>query len=303
MSKWLYERLKRVKQLQLAIERIKGSPADANERTYDYLWSRFERVIAESQHEKNLSSIQEGLKNAPGSSQDPKPKSKGKGEGKGKKGGGKDSQGKPQGKGDNKTGEGQNDEKGNCSSKSNKNSPKGSGNQNPGDKGVCLFWPKGFCRRGTDCPYKHEGPGESASTSQAKATPPAPKIASGTVWSGDLSSCDHRTVYVADGFMRVPGRGERICGLESLVSDTVDPNCGGSFYPAQLSGVELTKPKLLFRSKAATAKGALLLAVSGWLKPTKLVSTPIFTDLYHMFLTHAQDNMLTHIIIMSYVYI
>ena len=48
-----------------------------------------------------------------------------------------------------------------------KNSPKGSGNQNPGDKGVCLFWPKGFCRRGTDCPYKHEGPGASASTQAA----------------------------------------------------------------------------------------------------------------------------------------
>ena len=47
-------------------------------------------MIAESQHEKNLSSIQEGFKKgpkkigAPGSSQDPKPKSKGKGEGKGK---------------------------------------------------------------------------------------------------------------------------------------------------------------------------------------------------------------------------
>ena len=77
----------------------------------------------------------------------------------------------------------------------------------------------------------------------------------------------------------------------------------GSFYPAQLSGVELTKPKLLFSPKAATAKGALLLAVSCWLKPTKLVSTSIFIDLYHMFLTHAQDNMLTHTIIMSYVYI
>ena len=65
MSKLLYERLKRVKQLQLVIERIKESPADANERTYDYLWSRLERVIAESQQEKNLSSIQEGLKKGP----------------------------------------------------------------------------------------------------------------------------------------------------------------------------------------------------------------------------------------------
>jgi len=54
-------------------------------------------------------------------------------------------------------------------------------------------------------------------------------ISSGTVWSGDLSCCDHRAVYAADGFKRVPGRGERICGLESFVFDTVDPTAGGRF--------------------------------------------------------------------------
>ena len=35
------------------------------ERTYDYLWTRLQRVITESQHEKNLASIQEGLKKGP----------------------------------------------------------------------------------------------------------------------------------------------------------------------------------------------------------------------------------------------
>ena len=47
MSKWLFERLKRVKQLQLVIERAKESPANSPERSYDYLWARLERVIAE----------------------------------------------------------------------------------------------------------------------------------------------------------------------------------------------------------------------------------------------------------------
>lgn len=142
----------------MVIERIKESPADANEHTYDYLWSCLERVIAESQHEKNFSSIQKGLKKgpkkigAPSSSQDPK--FKGKGEGKEKKGRGKDSQGKTQDKGDDKAGKGKNDGKGNGSLKSKKNNAKGSGNQNQGDKGVCIFWPKGLCRRGNDCPLQ-----------------------------------------------------------------------------------------------------------------------------------------------------
>ena len=65
MARWLYERLKRVKQLQLVIERAKESPVNGVERTYDYLWSRLERIIAESQHDKNLTSIQEGLKKGP----------------------------------------------------------------------------------------------------------------------------------------------------------------------------------------------------------------------------------------------
>ena len=142
MSKLLYERLKQVKQLQLVIERIKESPADANERTYDYLWSRLERVIAESQHEKNLSSIQEGLKKGPKKIGLPvvlKITQVQRKRRKQRKGGSQDSQGKPQDKGDNKTGQGKNDGKGNGSFKRNKNSPKGSGNQNQGDKGVwCL---------------------------------------------------------------------------------------------------------------------------------------------------------------------
>ena len=117
-------------------------------------------MIAESQHEKTFSSIQEGLKKrpkkigAPSSSQDPKPKSKGNGKGKEKKGRGKDPQGKTQDKGDDKAGKGKNDGKGSISPKSKKNNAKGSGNQNQGDKGVCIFWPKGLCRRGTDCPLQ-----------------------------------------------------------------------------------------------------------------------------------------------------
>ena len=65
LAKFLYERLKKVRPLQLTIDRIRESKTGSVERTYDYLWTRLQRVITESQHEKNLASIQEGLKKGP----------------------------------------------------------------------------------------------------------------------------------------------------------------------------------------------------------------------------------------------
>ena len=110
---------------------------------------------------------------------------------KGKKGKGAD--GKPKGKGK--------DSKGQGKSKSGGPSPGGSGsndNKNTNGKGkpdnqtgqnvaqkdgVCLFYPKGLCRRGKNCPYRHEGSpsapsafsGGPPSNPKAKAAPAAPK--------------------------------------------------------------------------------------------------------------------------------
>ena len=97
LAKWLFERLKRVKFLQLTIDRIRESPSEAHERTYEYLWARMQRAIAESQHDKNLQSIQEGLRKGPNK----KPRltgaaSSSKDGGKGK---GKSEKGKEKGKG------------------------------------------------------------------------------------------------------------------------------------------------------------------------------------------------------------
>lgn len=197
MSKWLYERLKKVRQLQLTVDRIRESPAGSNERTYDYLWNRLERVIAESQQEKNLSSVQEGLKKGPkklATPGNPSNASNGQSQ-KGKKGKGKnDGKSKGQGKG----GKNQGKFKSSTTSTGGFNDGKGSGgnpkpdqhttqNSNKKDS-VCLFYPKGLCRRGADCPYRHEGPPPALSTSgalssqaKAKATPakapPAAKAA------------------------------------------------------------------------------------------------------------------------------
>ena len=71
-----------------------------------------------------------------------------------------------------------------------KGTQKNSGNQSSEQKGPCLFWPKGLCRRGADCPYRHEGPAVSgasgnAASSKAKPAPAAaaaaaPKSSSST---------------------------------------------------------------------------------------------------------------------------
>ena len=183
MSKWLYERLKRIRQLQLVIDRIKESPIGSNERTFDYLWSRLERVIAESQHEKNLTSIQEGLEKgpkklgAPGTSSEFKTQKdkdkKGKGDGKEKSEGGKG--GKSQSKGKGIGGKSQGKAKDGSKGKKNTDGKKDSGNRSSEPKGPSLFWPKGLCRRGTDCPYRHEGPSGSAlgSAATTSTSPPA----------------------------------------------------------------------------------------------------------------------------------
>ena len=178
MSKWLYERLKRIRSLQLVIDRIKESPVGSNERTFDYLWSRLERIIAESQHEKNLTSIQEGLKKGPkkigAPAAAPAKGKKGKDEAKGSKGKGGKSEEKGKGKGGGK-GQGK---KGGGKSKDS-----GGKNQGSENKGACLFWPRGLCRRGSECPYRHEGPsgstlGTSATAKASSTTPAAAKAAS-----------------------------------------------------------------------------------------------------------------------------
>lgn len=173
LSKWLFERLRKVKCLHLVIDRIKESGVGAVERTFDYLWNRVQKAIAESQHERNLSSIQENLRKGPSTKkpgavaqEDAKGKGKGKkgkdGKGKGK-GKGKDSsrkgnKGDGKSKGSTKAGD---KDKGNDrnkdNNKSNSDPASGSGDA-PAGKGVCIFWPKGLCRRGDECPYRHEGP-------------------------------------------------------------------------------------------------------------------------------------------------
>ena len=137
LSKWLFERLRKVKCLHLVIDCIKESGVGAVERTFDYLWNRVQKAIAESQHERNLTSIQENLRKGPSIK---KPgavaQEDAKGKGKGKKGKGKD-KGKGKGKGKEPNQKGKKDDgKSRDSAKANdkgndKNKDKNKGNGDP----------------------------------------------------------------------------------------------------------------------------------------------------------------------------
>ena len=117
-----------------------------------------------------MTSIQEGLKKGPKKLAAPAKGKKGKDDGKGGKGSDKGEGGKAKDKGKGKGG-------GKGQGKKGGSKPKDSGgkNQSSDNKGACLFWPKGLCRRGSECPYRHEGPSGSTlgTSASAKASSPA----------------------------------------------------------------------------------------------------------------------------------
>ena len=65
LSKWIFERLKKVGLMRRHTDRVRDSPEGAPERSFDWLWSRLERTILEGQQDQNLLSIQEALRKGP----------------------------------------------------------------------------------------------------------------------------------------------------------------------------------------------------------------------------------------------
>ena len=96
--------------------------------------------------------------------------------------------------------------------------------QGDGKKGPCIFFPKGLCRRGTGCPYRHEG--TPAADPKAKAKPAAvakPKAAAmvalvGSVIGGAAAYVPPtvQEVYQVE-WARDSGAGEHLASREALV--------------------------------------------------------------------------------------
>ena len=159
MSKWLFERLKRVGPLRRYIDQIRDSAEGTRERTFGFLWERLQRTIHEYQQDANAASIQGDIRKGPakpstknvpatpGFKGDSKPENKGKDGGKGKRADGKGSGNKGKDKGKGKSG-----------SKGGKSPDAAGSNRTPDvPKGVCVYHSRGMCRRGADCPFEHKG--------------------------------------------------------------------------------------------------------------------------------------------------
>ena len=190
---WLFSRLKRCRIIQRHIDRIKDAREGSHVRTWDWLFGKLKQTIAEMREDANETAIRDSLGTntkpqddkakaqkererrakakaavasgkggeAPAATEDQTPALPNKP--KGPKGAGK--KGTPKAKG-----HGKGDEKG-----KGKGGAKGQGGKPPGGqppppkqpsggappketsaKAPCLFWPKGTCRRGKECPYAHD---------------------------------------------------------------------------------------------------------------------------------------------------
>ncbi|CAE7489935.1 unnamed protein product [Symbiodinium natans] len=193
---WLYSKLKHCRLLSRAVDKIKDSNPGSNKRTFAWLWSQLVELLDELREEANEESIRDTLikpkaKAAPAPKKEersrdkpdkptpanPAPPAKTKGSGKD----GKDKDGK--GKGGKGNGKGADSQKTPNKPKA-KSGGKGQGSKAEGkapSKGnapkatvPCLFFPKGTCNRGENCPFSHEtSPGNKApgsKTTGASAT-------------------------------------------------------------------------------------------------------------------------------------
>ena len=187
---WLYSRLKKVRMMQRHIDRIKDSRQNSHVRCWEWLFNKLKTTLLEMKEDQNEESIRTALqsqakakpkpkgtvaqtgegeeasqsaaaaKAKPKAKPKPKPSNSPKGSSKGKD----DGQGAPS-KSDSKgKGTGKDDAKG-------KAKPK------PDTKSVpCIFWPKGTCNRGSECPFYHDPKvAPKASAAAAKNAPTNPK--------------------------------------------------------------------------------------------------------------------------------
>ena len=215
----------------MVIDRIKESPAGSAERTFNYLWSRLVRHIAEQQHDRNLTAIQEGLRKGPkkpGMTAKPDPKLDPK-----KEATGTNVFQTLLAKASPKV---RRVEKGNLPmtllrvrvhQTQVRRIPKIPRMPSTKTKVFAFFTREGLCRRGTDCPYKHERP-PSGSVAKPKGSVPTLKAKPGLValvGSSLLGAVASHAPQVADVFSVEwaldSGAGEHLASKEALISQGI----------------------------------------------------------------------------------
>ena len=203
---WFYAKIKSSRGMQGIIDKVKDSSPTSRRRTFGWLWEQFSDHLAELREDANERDFKEAmLKETEGKGNRPPAKPKGHeayaktkanatavpakdatvpaAPGKPPKGtpkGGNKPKGQPSGAKSPGKGSPKGDKpKGGKGAKgtSNPPPPKASPNATPKEnaapaakeKAPCLFYPKGTCNRGPNCPFAHVGSGNTASKAGAAA--------------------------------------------------------------------------------------------------------------------------------------
>ena len=203
---WFYAKIKSSRGMQRIIDKVKDSSPTSRRRTFGWLWEQFSDHLAELREDANERDFKEAmLKETEGKGNRPPAKPKGHeayaktkanatavpakdatvpaAPGKPPKGtqkGGNKPKGQPSGAKSPGKGSPKGDKpKGGKGAKgtSNPPPPKASPNATPKEnaapaakeKAPCLFYPKGTCNRGPNCPFAHVGSGNTASKAGAAA--------------------------------------------------------------------------------------------------------------------------------------
>ena len=245
LSKWIFERLKKVGLMRRHIDKVRDAAEGAAERSFEWLWSRLERTILEGQQEQNMLSIQESLrkgprKDVPATPAPPDPKGgKGKDSGKGSR-----DKGKGTGSGGPAKGGRGNSVPKKPEAKTAKDKGKGKKGgdalfEKAREEGVCVFFQRDKCQR-ENCPFKHEklsvagAPAPSqgqakAKTSAAKATPKSAAVALVVAAMATSVSATTQGPSCTLDVIADTGAGEHLGSRQAFCSQGVDEHVVGQF--------------------------------------------------------------------------
>ena len=210
---WLYSRLKKVRLMQRHIDRIKDSRQNSHVRCWDWLFNKLKTTLLEMKEDQNEESIRTALQTQAKN----KPKAKGNvaqtGEGEEASASAAAAKAKPKAKPkpkpDNPKGSSKGKDDGSGAQTKSDSKGKGTGKGDakakakpkPDTKRVsCIFWPKGTCNRGSDCPFYHDPKAApKASAAAAKSAPANPKggASGGSAGSNAASKATVATVVAS----------------------------------------------------------------------------------------------------------
>ena len=186
---WLFSRLKPCRMMQRFIDRIKDSKEGSHTRSWDWWYGKLKGIVIEMREDQIEASIKASLqtevknsprsakaavaskpaepadetKGLPGPAAKAKPKAKAKSQGEGIKGtvpGKSDDKSKGKSKGD---GKGKDNKKGSEPAAKPKAGPKAKSSI------PSLFYPKGTCNRGDNCPFLHAAKAAAAAKAKSSA--------------------------------------------------------------------------------------------------------------------------------------